>query len=239
MSRAGESDAYVPALRFHGLTAAYDSVARVAVREAAFKRALLGEAQLQTGQRVLDLGSGTGTLAILAKRAERGAEVVGVDADPGMARRAARKAEAEGEDVEFVTADATDLPFATGSVDRVLSTLFFHHLDDAGKRSCLAEVARVLAADGELHVADWGRAASPLMWGLSWTVRLFDGLERTAPCFAGELPGLFEAAGLEDAREGTVFATAFGSLRLYHARKARLGPSQVGVPDSARRRRDR
>lgn len=83
------SERYLPALRFAALTRFFDPLLRVAMPERGFKRSLIEQAAPMPGQRVLDLGCGTGTLAIMVKGAEPGAEVVGLDADPEILERAA------------------------------------------------------------------------------------------------------------------------------------------------------
>ena len=129
----GNSDRgrYVPALRFGRLTGVYDPVVRTTTREAEFKRRLLAQAGLKSGQRILDLGCGTGTLAVQAKLSEPAAEVVGLDGDPEVLDRARRKAEAAGAEVEFDEGLSTELPYEGDSFDLVLVTLFFHHLTGA------------------------------------------------------------------------------------------------------------
>ena len=212
---------YVPALRFRTLTRLYDPVVAATTREREFKGRLLRQAGLTPGQRLLDLGCGTGTLAIEAKLAEPAAEVVGLDGDPQVLERARAKADAGGAEVEFDEGFSSELPYADGSFDAVLATLFFHHLTRADKIATAREIARVLRPDGALHVADWGRPADPLMAVLFWQIRLLDGLEQTRDNGAGELPAIFELGGLEEAAETDRMRTVFGSLSLYRARKPR------------------
>jgi ubiquinone/menaquinone biosynthesis C-methylase UbiE len=85
-------DTYVPALAFDRLTPLFDSVVRVTTREQTFKRRLLDQAAIAPGERVLDLGCGTGTLALMAKRRQPDAELVGLDGDPAILERARAKA---------------------------------------------------------------------------------------------------------------------------------------------------
>jgi ubiquinone/menaquinone biosynthesis C-methylase UbiE len=209
---------YVPALRYRALTRVYDPVVRATTREAEFKRRLLDVAAIEPGHRVLDLACGTGTLAIEAKLREPGAELVGVDGDPEMLERAREKAAAAGADIALDEGLSTDLPYEDASFDRVLSTLFFHHLDLAGKRTTFAELARVLRSGGELHVADWGRPSDPLMAALGWQVRMLDGLDVTRENFNGSLPRLIAEGGLEDVRETDRLRTPLGSMVLLRAR---------------------
>lgn len=213
------SDRYIPALRFSALTRFFDPFIRLALPERRFKRRLLEQAAPEPGQRILDVGCGTGTLAILAASAQPKAEVIGLDADPEILTRARHKAEAGGAEVRFDQGFSTELPYEDESLDLVLSTLFFHHLAGADKRRTASEIARVLRAGGELHVADWGRPADPLMRILFSSVRIFDGLDQTRDNVAGALTDIFAGGGLEEATETDRMRTAFGTLALYRARK--------------------
>lgn len=214
-----EGDRFVPALGFAALTPLYDAVIAVTVRESTFRRALLAQAAIAEGHRVLDLGSGTGTLAILIGREVPGARVEGLDADPAMVGTARRKAALAGSGATFQHGDATRLPFADATFDRVVSSLFFHHLPPAGKRQAAAEIARVLRPGGELHVADWGPAPNPVMRALFLMVQLLDGFENTRENVEGRLPEVFAGAGLAEAAFTGTIATAFGSLALCRARR--------------------
>lgn len=74
---------YIPVLGFEWLTGLYDPVIRWTVRESTFKDRLLEQARIKPGHHVLDLGCGTGTLALLIKRRHPEAQVAGdaVDGD--------------------------------------------------------------------------------------------------------------------------------------------------------------
>jgi ubiquinone/menaquinone biosynthesis C-methylase UbiE len=211
---------YLPALRFRALTRFFDPLISRGLPERRFKHRLLEQAAPDPGQRLLDLGCGTGTLAIMAQAAQPEAAVFGLDADPEILALARGKAEAAGAKVRFDEGLATELPYEDRSFDHVFSTLFFHHLTGADKRQTAGEIARVLRPAGELHVADWGRPSDPLMWALFvGSVRLFDGFERTRDNAAGVLPQIFQQEGLEQAAETDRMRTAFGTLVLYRARK--------------------
>src|SRR6266852_4531471 len=95
------SNSYIPALGYRWLTRFYDPVVRVMTREVLFKEALFRQASLQDGQRILDLGCGTGTLCVLVKHAHRGAEMFGLDADPEALKLARTKLEAAGVGVQL------------------------------------------------------------------------------------------------------------------------------------------
>jgi ubiquinone/menaquinone biosynthesis C-methylase UbiE len=111
------------------------------------------------GARVLDVGAGTGTLALVL--AEKAALVVGVDAAPRMIDQAARKR--AGGAVKFLVARSERLPFPDASFDRAVASLTVHHWADA--RGGLAEVARVTRPGGRLVIADIDMPG-PVRWFL-------------------------------------------------------------------------
>lgn len=116
----------------------------------------------QTGT-VVDIGCGTGTLAIAIKRAYPDARVIGIDADAEILERARTKARTGNSNVEFIQANAKTLPLANAEAQRVVSSLFFHHLQPGEKALVLLEALRVLCDGGELHIADWGAPSNMLM----------------------------------------------------------------------------
>lgn len=214
-------DKFVRALRFRALTALYDPVVRVATREAEFKRRLLAAAEIKADDRVLDLGCGTGTLAIAAKRAQRKAAVTGLDADPAVLRRARGKAASAGVEVCFDEGLSTELPYGENRFDVAMSTLFFHHLTPGAKRRTATEIVRVLKPGGRLLVADWGPPQDLPMRIAFVAVRALDGFELTRENAEGALPSIFAEAGLEDVEEVGQLRTATGTMVLHRAISAR------------------
>ena len=207
---------FVPALGRLG-TRFYDPVVRLTTREARFKHRLLDIAGIRAGERVLDLGCGTGTLAIGARERQPAARIVGLDADPGMLERARRKAQAAGVELELDQGSATELPYRDRSFDVVLSSLLFHHLDRDAKEAAAREIARVLAPGGRLAIADWGAPSDPVMRALFVTIQLVDGFGTTADNVAGHLPDILSGAGLAAVHERERLRTVYGSLVLLQA----------------------
>ncbi|HMQ04373.1 MAG: methyltransferase domain-containing protein [Acidobacteria bacterium] len=210
---------YIPALGYDWLTPLYDPVVRLTSREAAFKRALVEQSRPAAGQQILDLACGTGTLALLLKGAEPQTDVFGIDGDPKILKIAAAKANNANADIRFDEAMSFDLPYADASFDRVFSSLFFHHLTWEKKMKTLEECLRVLRIGGELHVADWGLPANPMMRIASGVIRLLDGAETTSDSFEGRLPTLIRDVGFERVEETNYYNTLFGTIRLHRARK--------------------
>ena len=215
-----QNERYIPALGYHWLTALYDPVVRLTTRESAFKPALVAQANLRAGDRVLDLACGTATLTILAKRAQPAAEIHGIDGDANILKIATSKAQAEGLDLQLQQGLANALPYADAHFDRAMSSLFFHHLTRDTKRAAFAELHRVLKPNGELHVADWGQAHNSLMRAAFLGIQLLDGFVTTADNVRGLLPTLMIEAGFADVCETERYSTVFGTMSLYRARKA-------------------
>jgi ubiquinone/menaquinone biosynthesis C-methylase UbiE len=206
---------FVPALGVDWLTPLYDWAAWLAGDER-FKRHLVETARIAPGDRVLDLGCGTGTLCLLVKRACPGARVTGVDIDSTILGMARAKIARAGVEVSVGEGSATALPFADGAFDSVLTTLVLHHLTTAQKRTALAEVRRVLRPGGALHVADFAKPHNALMRAASLLFRAFDGGEGPAANLRGELPALVADAGFTAVAEDAPWMTPFGTLGFVH-----------------------
>ena len=115
-------------------------------------------AGFQPGETVLDVGCGTGTLALKAyARVGATGHVYGIDAGPKQIARARAKAERASLPIDFQVSVIEQLPFADRSIDVVLSTFMMHVLPDDLKRQGLAEIARVLKPGGRLLVVDFKR----------------------------------------------------------------------------------
>jgi SAM-dependent methyltransferase len=207
----------MPALRFGSLTRLFDPVVAIWAREGEFKRRVLRHAALQPGERVLDLGCGTGTLALMACASEPTIDVDGLDADPEILRAARNKA---GGRIRFNEGFSTELPYEDGRFDVVLSTLFFHHLADADKRETASEIARVLKPGGRAVVGDLGKPQDPLMrLAVATTVQVLDGRATTSLNVAGGLPGVFREAGLVDVGVVDRLRTPVGTLDVVVAQR--------------------
>jgi ubiquinone/menaquinone biosynthesis C-methylase UbiE len=125
--------------------------------ERAFREKIVRLARLKDGEAVLDVGCGTGTLTIAAKRrVGPTGTVCGVDASPEMLARARKKGVRAGVDVAFENAVAQKLPFADGQFDAVLASLMLHHLPGEAREQCIREIHRVLKPNGRLLAVDFG-----------------------------------------------------------------------------------
>jgi ubiquinone/menaquinone biosynthesis C-methylase UbiE len=183
---------YIPALGLRVLTPLYDCVLRWFFRESELKEQLVAAAGFAPGQRVLDLGCGTGTLMVMIKQAQPLVRVTGLDGDADVLAIAGGKAARTKLDISFSQAFATALPYPDETFDRVLSSLVFHHLSSATKHAALREAYRVLRSGGELHILDFGppdtllgTLAAPVIRRLEQAADNIDGLLPAMACEVG------------------------------------------------------
>jgi ubiquinone/menaquinone biosynthesis C-methylase UbiE len=181
-----------------------------------WRNGLIDRLDLRPGQRVLDVGSGTGQLAfVIADRVTPGGSVDGVDAAVEMVSRATRSNRRRRRPVTFRTARAQQLPFMEESFDAVTCTLALHHIAANGRRTAVEEMRRVLRPGGRLLVADFEPGSSGPRWR---HLRRFTEHEGALD----EAVGLLEATGFVDLNRGST--TAGGIGRVVATKPAVVGP---------------
>jgi ubiquinone/menaquinone biosynthesis C-methylase UbiE len=142
----------------HGTARYYDLMAWLMTRgrEGVFREKLIDRARVNSGESVLDVGCGTGTLAIAAKRRVGPTGIVyGIDASPEMIARASKKARKAAVEVVFKNEAVEALPFPDAHFDAVFSTMMLHHLPSKAREQCAREMRRVLKPGGRLFAVDF------------------------------------------------------------------------------------
>jgi SAM-dependent methyltransferase len=211
----GRNRSYIPALGCKSLTPLYDSLIGFFLPEGSFKKRLIEQSGITRGvSRVLDVGCGTATLALIIKRTDPNIGVFGLDIDPDILRIAKRKCMET--DIFLIRADASRLPYSDNAFDVVFSSLLLHHLTLENKRRAILEVFRVLRPGGEFHIADFGKPHNLYTHLVSFLVRRF---EEISDNIKGLLPELLCNSGFVDVRETARYTTVFGTLSLYRAKK--------------------
>jgi ubiquinone/menaquinone biosynthesis C-methylase UbiE len=145
---------YLPAAGHDLFLPLYDPFVKLLGGDQARKR-LIEQATFQSGDHVLEIGCGTGTLLTMIKRAYPGVKVVGLDPDPKAIARAKRKSMKESFDIRLDQGFSDELPYSDAIFDRVFSSFMFHHLKEDEKKGTLREVNRVLKPGGSFYLLDF------------------------------------------------------------------------------------
>jgi ubiquinone/menaquinone biosynthesis C-methylase UbiE len=204
---------YLPAAGYDWALPFYDPFVKLLGGGRAL-RALVDQADLRSGHRVLDVGCGTGTLIVMLKTRHPDVDVVGLDPDPKALFRARRKAYGAKVSVQLDRGFSDQLPYPDGSFDRVFSSFMLHHLEPLEKDATLREVRRVLKPGGLLHLLDFGGSEPP---NEGFLARWLHAHHRLEDNFGGRILTLLSQAGFAESREiahGTLF---FARIAYYRA----------------------
>tara|TARA_R110000772_G_scaffold106338_3_gene208257 strand:+ start:141 stop:803 length:663 start_codon:yes stop_codon:yes gene_type:complete len=215
-----QSQQYIPPLKYHFLTKWYDVVVRFSTREIFFKKELIKQAIFVSGEHVLDLGCGTGTLTKMIVATNKGVQITGLDADTFALEIAKSKLAKFCDQILLKQGYAQEMPFKNEGFDVVVSSLFFHHLTKQEKLETLHEAYRVLKPGGRIHIADWGRPSSIIQRILFYIVQILDGFETTQDSVNDILPTLLEESGFSSIEGGKSIPTMLGTITLIQASKS-------------------
>ena len=209
----GSSRTYLPAAGHDWSLPLYDPIVKLLGGDAA-RKALLEQAALRPGQRVLDVGCGTGTLATLIKQLYPDVEVVGLDPDPKALARARRKAARAGVSIQFDQGFGDELPYPEAWFDRVLSSFMFHHLPPDEKGKTVRAVRRVLKPGGEFYMLDF---EGPEDAAQGFLAHLLHSSDRMKDNSESRVLGLMSQAGFADSKKTGRRRMLFGGVAYYRA----------------------
>ncbi|MBX3562676.1 MAG: class I SAM-dependent methyltransferase [Sphingomonas sp.] len=210
--------AHTPPLGHAALTPLYDSAIRLLTRERRWRAALVDQVDPGEGDRILDVGCGTGSLLLALARRSPDAELIGIDPDEEAIGRARAK-----------LAGYPQVRLLQGNLEpgrlpsrwlptKIVSSLVFHQVPLAGKRALLRAFRRLLPEGGEFHLADYAEQRSRAMrLAFRMTVQMLDGVEDTQPNADGVLEPMMREAGFA-VRETARVATPTGEISLFAAR---------------------
>jgi len=213
---------HTPPLGFKVLTPLYDSAIALLTRERRWRSDFVDAINPQAEDIIVDVGSGTGSLAMAILSREPKSIYLGVDPDADAIVRATKKIKEQSLTADFVHGYLEPDLFAKSDTPvKIVSSLVLHQVPLAEKSRILATMYDILQPGGLCHIADYGRQRSwlsKLMFRL--TVQLLDGVEDTQPNADGVLPDLMRAAGFLDVLETRRITTPTGVISLYQGTKS-------------------
>ena len=212
---------FVPALGKSGSLDRYDAAIALMTREKRWRSDLVRFVDPKPGERIVDIGCGTGTLAIALKAAAPASNLLAVDPDPAVLEIARAKADAASADIRWFEAmgDELDAIDALQHCDKIVSSLVLHQCPMDVKQAIAAQMFRLLKPGGTLFIADYGEQRSLLMRMLFRQIQLLDGFEYTEPNAKGCVPEILTDAGFEAVEEVKIIPTPTGSISIYRARR--------------------
>lgn len=214
-----DEKSFTPALGKEWLTPLYDLAIALLTREGEWRRRFVQQIAPVHNDRIIDVGCGTGSLAILLKSCAPNAHITGIDPDPAVLTRAKTKSARSGVEIFWHTGFLTEhLAEELGTVTKIVSSLVLHQTPLDEKQRILNSMYHLLEPGGQLHIADYGLQRSKIMRLLfRRTVQAIDGIEDTQPNADGVLPELIESAGFANVLETSAILTPTGSISLYQA----------------------
>lgn len=215
-----ETGSFTPLLGASVLSPFYDAAIGLATREGRWRNRLVAQMNLKPDDRVLDVGCGTGSLALMLKRRVPSATVFGLDPDPQALAMARRKAKRAGADITFLQGFANDaLIKPLRPLTKIVISLVLHQTPVKEKLRILNTCRHVLGPDGEVHIADYGEQRGLMRFAFRTTVQALDGVEDTEPHAQGQFPAIMREAGLKTLTETSRTHTPTGQITCWIARR--------------------
>lgn len=214
-------EAHTPPLGYAALTPFYDRAIAALTREAVWRARLVHHLNPQRSEAILDVGCGTGSLAIATTAVQPECNFRGIDPDRSAVTIARRKAALAGSGATFEIGRLDERPVDGESFDKIVCSLVLHQVPLAEKRRMLGAMHDWLKPGGHVFIADYGRQptlATRLAFRL--TVQMLDGKADTQPNADGVLPALVDEAGFGVPTILDTVNTITGRIEIIGARKS-------------------
>lgn len=214
--------AHTPPLGYSALTPVYDRIIASMTREGVWRKHLVDHIDAKPGETILDIGSGTGSLAVAVTKTEPNCVYRGIDPDADAVEIARRKAGRAGSQASFEVGYFGGTPSpGEAAPDKIVSSLVLHQVPLAEKIRLLGAMFTWLKPGGQLFIADYGwQPTLAMRLAFRATVQLLDGKEDTQPNADGILPELIEEAGFQEVKLHDSVTTPTGRIEILAARKA-------------------
>lgn len=214
---------HTPPLGYAVLTPFYDRVIAAMTREKDWRACLVEHIDARLGETILDVGSGTGSLAIAVTAAAPGCHFHGIDPDASAIEIARHKALLFDSAATFELGSLGEGAVGRDTVDKVVCSLVLHQVPIAEKRRLIRAMLDLLRPGGQMFIADYGRQPTIAMrLAFRVTVQMLDGKSDTQPNADGILPLLIHEAGFITERHLAGFDTATGRIEIICAEKPKI-----------------
>ena len=209
---------HTPPLGHRTLTPLYDLTIATMTREKTWRTALIEAVNPSPGDRILDIGSGTGSFAVAIYKACQNIRFVGVDPDADAVRRARRKVAKLSGNIRFHNGHfSAKNEYFEGRPNKIVSSLVLHQVPLAEKRRIIFDAKKTLAPGGSLCIADYGLQQGLQRFLFRSTVQALDGVAHTQPNADGVLNSLFTEAEFESINTRTQIRTLTGAITIFVA----------------------
>ncbi len=211
---------HTPPLGHALLTPLYDLAIKLFTREDFWRGAFIKDIAPRPSDKIVDVGSGTGSLALVLQEISPETSYVGVDPDEDAVRKARVKAERVGSDAKFeVGFFSADKLHLAGAPNKIISSLVFHQVPLAEKHRIAKEVFKALEPGGTFHFSDYGSQSGIQRKLFRMTVQIMDGVENTQPNADGILLSVLRGAGFSEPFEVARIPTLTGTISIFNASK--------------------
>jgi len=218
----GDSAQHTPPLGHRALTPLYDFAIASLTREKTWRKALVAAISPQPDDCILDIGSGTGSLALIIHQRCPRARYVGIDPDEDAVKRAINKTAKLNGDIQFRFGYfSAEEDYFADPPTIIVSSLVLHQVPLAEKQRILSEAKRALPPDGALLIADYGLQRGLMRFLFRKTVQALDGVQNTQANADGAIPKLLGDAGFCPVEEIEKFDTVTGSISILRAHPKR------------------
>ena len=213
-------NAHTPPLGHAFLTPLYDFAVRLLTREHIWRHVFIDDIAPQPGEKIIDVGCGTGSLAVAIHEISPETIYIGIDPDEEAVRRARVKVSPFGSQAAFkVGYFSAGEPLFAEPPDKIVCSLVLHQVPVAEKYRIAREIFDSLKPGGSVYIADYGLQSGIQRKLFRMTVQALDGVKNTQPNADGILPSVLTEADFTNVVEAKTISTLTGSISIFHATK--------------------
>lgn len=203
------------ALYYRVFTPFYDFLFKLFLPERKIRSSFINCLRIESGSKVIDIGCGTATLTIQLAETFSNSTLIGIDADKEILAIAGNKKQLA--NLQYEIGNCTQLHFKNQTIDAVVASFLFCNLSDELKQRTIIEVKRILKADGNFYITEWGKPDFFISSFGFYILQLLGGFKNTKAIRKGLLPDILKQSCFE-VRHFDKINTLLGSVYFYEAK---------------------